>query len=158
MSGTLLLSTIDRALEWARSQSLWYITAQSGCCANEVLSAQGCRYDLERFGCLPQETPGQADLLIVCGAVSQKAAPHLRALYEAMLTPKYVMAVGACSNSGGPFAQHAPDVVLSGADQVVPVDVHVPGCPPRPESIMHGLIRLQSKIRGRARGKHGILA
>jgi NADH-quinone oxidoreductase subunit B len=108
----------------------------------------GCRYDLERFGCLPQVDPRQADLLIVCGMVSQKIAPYLKQLYEEMLPPKYVLAVGACANCGGPFSGESSYSVISGVDQVLPVDVLVPGCPPRPEAIMNGLIALQEKISG----------
>jgi NADH-quinone oxidoreductase subunit B len=108
----------------------------------------GCRYDLERFGCLPQVDPRQADLLIVCGMVSYKAAPHLKSLYDAMLNPKYVLAVGACANCGGPFSPEFSYSAVPGVDQVIPVDVYVPGCPPRPEAIMNGLIALQEKISG----------
>jgi NADH-quinone oxidoreductase subunit B len=108
----------------------------------------GSRYDLERFGCLPQVDPRQADLLIVSGMVSYKAAPHLKNLYETMLSPKYVLALGACANCGGPFSPKLSYSVVGGVDQVIPVDVYVPGCPPRPEAIMNGLIALQEKISG----------
>ncbi len=147
-AGGFYVSTIGRMLSWARSQSLWYISSGPGCCADEVLETSGCRYDLERFGCVPQVEPGQADLLIVSGAVSYKAAPHLRGIYDAMLSPKYVLAIGACANCGGPFAPEYSYSTVPGVDRVVPVDVYVPGCPPRPEAIMNGLITLQEKIRG----------
>jgi NADH-quinone oxidoreductase subunit B len=147
----IYLSTVGKVLQWARSNSLWYISTGSGCCADEVLNALGARYDLERFGCQPQVDPRQADLLIVSGMVSYKAAPHLKALYDAMLAPKYVLAVGSCANCGGPFAPEFSYSATPGADQVVPVDVYVPGCPPRPEAIMNGLIALQEKIRGTGR-------
>ncbi len=95
MAGSFYLSTIGKVLKWARSRSLWYITTGAGCCADEVLNAMGCRYDLERFGCLPQVDPRQADLLIVSGMVSYKAASHVKGLYDQMLSPKYVLAIGS---------------------------------------------------------------
>src|SRR4051812_38272785 len=97
MSGSVYSTTIGKALTWARSQSLWYVTTGGGCCADEVLETTSARYDLERFGCLPQVDPRQADLLIVTGMVSYKTAPHLRSMYDQMLSPKYVLAVGACA-------------------------------------------------------------
>ncbi len=148
MKGSFYLSTVGRLLKWASSRSLWYLSTGGGCCADEVLSAMGCRYDLERFGCLPQVDPRQADLLIVCGMVSYKVAPHLKSLYDAMLAPKYVLAVGACANCGGAFSPEFSYSVVPGVDRVIPVDVYVPGCPPRPEAIMNGLIALQEKICG----------
>ena len=148
MAGSFYLSTIGRAMKWAQSRSLWYISTGNGCCADEVLNTMGSRYDLERFGAVPQVDPCQADLLIVCGMVSKKAAPHLKQLYDSMLEPRYVLAIGACANCGGPFAPEFSYSVEAGANQVVPVDVYVPGCPPRPEAIMNGLIALQEKISG----------
>ncbi|MFZ9595159.1 MAG: NADH-quinone oxidoreductase subunit B [Bdellovibrionia bacterium] len=146
--GSFYLSTVGKFLSWARSKSIWYISTGSGCCADEVLDSMGGRYDLERFGCVPQVDPRQADLLIVCGMVSYKAAPYLKTLYDSMLSPKYVLAVGACANCGGPFSPKYSYSVVAGVDQVIPVDVYVPGCPPRPEAIMNGLIALQEKISG----------
>ncbi|MFL5812045.1 MAG: NADH-quinone oxidoreductase subunit B [Bdellovibrionia bacterium] len=151
MAGSFYTSTLGKALKWARSQSLWYISTGSGCCADEVLNTMGARYDMERFGCLPQVDARQADLLIISGMVSKKAAPHLRELYDSMLSPKYVLAVGSCANCGGLFGPDYSYSTLSGAHEVVPVDVYVPGCPPRPEAIMNGLIALQEKIRGSER-------
>src|SRR4051812_42903288 len=106
MPGAFYLSTVGKVLKWAQSKSLWYITTGAGCCADEVLNVMGSRYDLERFGCLSQVDPRQADLLIVSGMVSYKAASHLRNLYDLMLKPRYVLAVGACANTGGPFSQN----------------------------------------------------
>ena len=123
----LYLSTIGRVLDWSRSNSLWYTTANIGCCSDEVLNTLGCRYDLERFGSIPQVDPRQSDLLIITGAVSYKMAPHLRALYD----------LPEISYSTAP-----------GVDRILPVDIYVPGCPPRPEAIMDGLLALQEKIRG----------
>ena len=148
MTGSFYLSTVGRLLKWATSRSLWYISTGTGCCADEVLGSMGCRYDLERFGCVPQVDPHQADLLIVCGLVSYKTVPYLKTLYDSMLSPKYVLAVGSCANCGGPFSPGFSYSVVPGVDQVIPVDVYVPGCPPRPESIMNGLIALQEKISG----------
>jgi NADH-quinone oxidoreductase subunit B len=149
MEGSFYLSTVGKILRWAQSRSLWYISTASGCCADEVLSLMGGRYDLERFGCLPQVDPRQADLLIVSGMVSYKSVPHLKRLYQLMLCPKYVMAVGSCANTGGAFVPSVSYSVVPGANQVIPVDVYVPGCPPRPEAIMNGLIALQEKISGK---------
>jgi NADH-quinone oxidoreductase subunit B len=150
-SGSFYASTLGRALSWARASSLWYLNVPGGCCADEVLESAGCRYDLERFGCVPQVDPRQADLLVVTGMVSYKAAPELRALYDAMPDPKYVLAVGACANCGGTFAPEYSYAAAPGIDRIIPVDVYVPGCPPRPEAIMNGLIILQEKIRGHER-------
>ena len=151
MSSGFYTSTIGKVLGWARSQSLWYVTTGSSCCADEVLNASGCRYDLERFGCIPATDPHQADLLIVSGSVSKKAAPHLREIYDAMAEPKYVMAVGTCANCGGLFRTDSSYSVVDGVDKIFPVDVYVPGCPPRPEAIMDGLLRLQEKMGTRSR-------
>ena len=148
MASSLYLSTVGKAMRWAQANSLWFTSTGSGCCADELLSTIGCRYDLERFGCVGQSEPSQCDLLIVSGMVSQKAAPYLRELYESMLQPRFVLALGSCASCGGPFAPEYSYAVLPGVDQVVPVDVYVPGCPPRPEAIMNGLITLQQRIAG----------
>ena len=131
-----------------RADSLWVYTAGGGCCADEVLMSFGARYDLERFGCREQIDPGQADLLIVNGGVTKKAAPYLKELYERMVEPRYVLALGACACSGGPFSGKQSSSTLSGVGDLIPVDIYVPGCPPRPEAIMNGLINLQEKILG----------
>jgi NADH-quinone oxidoreductase subunit B len=146
MKQGIYLSTVGKVLNWARANSLWFIQTGNGCCADEVMEAMGARYDLERFGCQPQVDPRQADLLIISGMVTKKAAEHLRALYDAMPAPKYVLAIGSCANCGGAFAPPYSYSVVPGADKIVPVDVFVPGCPPRPEAIMNGLITLQEKI------------
>lgn len=148
MSGSFYATTLDRILKWSRSNSLWYFPVQTGCCADEVLSALGSRYDVERFGCLPQTDPKHADLLIVSGAITYKSAAHVRAIYDAMPAPKYVMAIGACADCGGPFSPELSYSVIPGVNKIIPVDVFVPGCPPRPEAIMNGLIALQEKIHG----------
>jgi NADH-quinone oxidoreductase subunit B len=153
-TGSFYFSTFSRILDWAKSNSLWYCSTGPGCCADEVLNSLGCQYDIERFGCLPQADPCQSDLLIINGVVSYKAAAHLRTLYDSMLSPRYVLAVGACANSGGPYGPHFSYSVVPGADRIVPVDIYVPGCPPRPEAIMNGLIALQERIRGTRRAHH----
>jgi NADH-quinone oxidoreductase subunit B len=151
MASSFYLSTIGKVMNWARAQSLWYTHTGSSCCADEVLNSMGCRYDLERFGAVEQQDAQQADLLIISGVVTDKLAPHLKALYESMRSPKYVLAVGTCANSGGLFSPQHSYCVKAGASSVVPVDVYVPGCPPRPEAIMDGLIALQERIRGKER-------
>lgn len=151
MSGSFVTTGLSRILEWARSSSLWYVSIQGGCCADEILNTEGCRYDLERFGALPRLDPRQADLLIVSGAITYKAADAIREIYDSMPSPRYVMAVGSCANCGGSFSPELSYSVVPGLDRLVPVDVYVPGCPPRPEAIMNGLITLQGKIRGNER-------
>lgn len=148
MSGGVFSTTLDRLLRWSRANSLWYTSVGQGCCANELLETVGCRYDLERFGCQPQVDPSQCDLLILSGAISHKSVLPIKALYDQMPDPKYVLALGACACSGGVFASHDGYAVVAGGEKVIPVDVFVPGCPPRPEAIMNGLITLQEKIRG----------
>jgi NADH-quinone oxidoreductase B subunit len=151
MNSSWLVSRLQDVLRWSSSQSLWYYSVNTGCCADEVINAWGCQYDLERFGCIPQLEPAQSDLLMVSGIVSAKLKPHLLELYEQMLAPKYVMALGSCANQGGLFSRS-----LTGADsfsvgEILPVDVFVPGCPPRPEAIMNGVIALQERIRGNSK-------
>ncbi len=126
---------------WARSHSLGFYSVLGGCCADELFQTVGCRYDLERLGCFQKFDPGQADLLIVNGGITEKAAPYLKRVYDSLLQPKYVMALGACACSGGVFG-------AQGVGRLFPVDLFVAGCPPRPEAIMNGLIMLQGKIRG----------
>ncbi|HUP56096.1 MAG TPA: NADH-quinone oxidoreductase subunit NuoB [Bdellovibrionota bacterium] len=150
------LSSLSNVLKWATSHSLWYSATGGGCCADELLNTVGARYDLERFGCLSQVDPRQSDLLIVSGMVSYKAAPYLKAVYEQMLAPKYVLSLGSCANCGGPFSPDTSYSVVPGVDQILPVDVYVAGCPPRPEAIMNGLIALQEKIRGKKRAELSI--
>lgn len=138
---------LNDVVSWAQSSSLWYYSVTGGCCANEMLQLQGCRYDLERFGCLPQAHPEQADLLLVSTAVTERLATVIREVYARMPEPKYVMAIGACANSGGAFDEKVSYAGVKPLDKIIPVDIFVPGCPPRPEAIMNGLIRLQEKIR-----------
>jgi NADH-quinone oxidoreductase subunit B len=141
----IMLTTVEKALAWASSNSIWPAGFGLACCAIEQMALPSPRYDVARFGSeVFRSSPRQSDLMIVSGRVSHKMAPPLRQVYDQMLTPKWVMAMGACSSTGGMFANYA---VLQGVDKIVPVDVHVPGCPPRPEAVIDGLILVQKKIR-----------
>ena len=142
------VTTIEQALNWSRQSSVWPLTFGIACCAIEMMATGASRFDLDRFGAGAfRGTPRQADLMIVAGTVTFKMASRLRRLYDQMPDPKYVIAMGACTIGGGPYFQHGYHVV-KGVDLIVPVDVYVPGCPPRPESLLEGLMRLQDKIRG----------
>jgi NADH-quinone oxidoreductase subunit B len=141
----LLLTTMEKAVAWAQGYSIWPATFGLACCAIEMMSIVTSRYDSARFGAeVFRSTPRQADLLIVSGRVAHKMAAPLRQIYDQMLEPKWVIAMGACASSGGMFNNYA---VLQGVDKIVPVDIHVPGCPPRPEALMEGIVRLHEKIR-----------
>ena len=142
---SVLTTTLDRALNWARSNALWPATFGLACCAIEMMSIVSSRYDIARFGMEAfRSSPRQADLLIVSGRVAHKMAAPLRQIYDQMLEPKWVIAMGACASSGGMFNNYT---ILQGVDKVVPVDIHVPGCPPRPEALVEGIVRLQEKIK-----------
>src|SRR5574339_90049 len=141
----LMLTTVDKAVAWAQSSSVWPDTFGLACCAIEMMSIVSARYDVARFGAeVFRSSPRQADLLIVSGRVAHKMAAPLRQIYDQMLEPKWVIAMGACASSGGMFNNYT---VLQGVDKIVPVDIHVPGCPPRPEALMEGIVRLHEKIR-----------
>jgi NADH-quinone oxidoreductase subunit B len=138
------LTTLEKAVAWAQTNSMWPDTFGLACCAIEMMSIVSARYDIARFGMEPfRGSPRQADLLIVSGRVAHKMAEPIRQLYEQMLEPKWVMAMGACSSTAGMFANYA---VLQGVDKILPVDIHVPGCPPRPEALMEGIVRLHEKV------------
>ena len=141
----VLLTTMDRAIGWARKQSMWPATFGLACCAIEMMATGAGQYDLSRWGMeLFRASPRQADLMIVSGRVSQKMAPVLRRVYDQMPEPKWVISMGVCASAGGMFTNYA---IVQGVDTIVPVDVYVPGCPPRPEALLYGLMRLQDKIR-----------
>jgi NADH-quinone oxidoreductase subunit B len=141
----LLTTTFDKALNWARSNSLFPATFGLACCAIEMMSMVTSRYDTARFGAeVFRASPRQADMLILSGRVSIKMAPVVRRIYDQMLEPKWVIAMGACSSSTGVFNNYS----LVSADKFMPVDIHVPGCPPRPEALIHGILKLQHKVQG----------
>ena len=134
----------DYILALCRKSSLWPMTFGLACCAIEMMSSYMSHHDLDRFGIIPWASPRQADVMIVAGTVTKKMAPAVKMLYEQMPNPKWVLAMGACATNGGPYARY--DRVLQGVDKIIPVDVYVPGCPPRPEALMEGLIALQNKV------------
>jgi NADH-quinone oxidoreductase subunit B len=141
----LMLTTVEKAVTWAQSGSIWPDTFGLACCAMEMIAIVGSRYDVSRFGAeVFRSSPRQADLLIVSGRVAHKMAGPLRQVYDQMLEPKWVMAMGACASSGGMFNNYS---ILQGVDKIVPVDIYVPGCPPRPEAVLEGIVRLQEKIK-----------
>ena len=138
----------EQLFDIARANSLWYMAFGIACCAIEgLMSASGPRFDFDRMGVFFRASPRQADVMIVAGTVNLKMAETVRMLYDQMPEPKWVVAMGACANTGGPFREY-PNVVL-GVDKIVPVDVYIPGCPPRPESVQYAFIELQKKIRNR---------
>jgi NADH-quinone oxidoreductase subunit B len=140
----VLFTTVESMVNWARANSIWPLGFGLACCAMEMMAGLGPRFDLSRFGAeVMRPSPRQADLMIVAGRVSIKMAPVLRQLYDQMPDPKWVISMGACASCGGVFNNYA---ILQGVDKIVPVDVYVPGCPPRPEGLIHGILKLQEKI------------
>ncbi len=146
-SGTnILLTTIDDVINWGRKNSLWPLTFATRCCGIEMMAAGAARHDFARFGMeVYRASPRQADVIVVAGTIVHKMAPVLKRLYDEMAEPKYVVAMGACAISGGPFFLNSYSVV-KGVEHVIPVDVYVPGCPPRPEALLYGMLQLQRMI------------
>ena len=140
----LMLTTVAKAVHWAQGNSIWPDTFGLACCAIEMMAMSCSRYDVARFGAeVFRGSPRQSDLMIVAGRLSRKMAPALRRIYDQMPEPKWVISMGACASIGGVFDNYA---LVQGVDQIVPVDVYVPGCPPRPESLIYGIVQLQRKI------------
>ena len=145
MPDNVIFTKVDWLLNWSRANSLWYLLFGLACCAIEMMQTGGPRADLDRFGSVFRATPRQADLMLVCGTLTYKMASRLRLLYDQMPEPKYVIAMGSCANCGGLF-QLSYNVV-KGVDKVVPVDIYIPGCPPRPEALTEGINQLQKLVR-----------
>lgn len=145
LGGDLILTEADFFINWARRSSIWALTFGLACCAIEMMAAYAARFDFDRFGVIPRPTPRQADLLLIAGTVTKKMAPRIERLYAQMPAPKYVIAMGSCASSGGPYFDSYS--VVNGVDKIVPVDVYICGCPPRPEALMNGVLKLQERIR-----------
>lgn len=145
LSENVILTTVDDLYNWARLSSLWPLLFGTACCFIEFAALIGSRFDFDRFGLIPRSSPRQADLIITAGTINMKMAPQLVRLYEQMPEPKYVIAMGACTITGGMFTVDSPTAVR-GVDKLIPVDVYLPGCPPRPEAIIDAIIKLRKKI------------
>ena len=145
--GGILLTTVDDLINWGRSNSIWPLTFATSCCAIEMMATGAARHDFARFGIeVYRASPRQADVIVVAGTIVRKMAPVLKRLYDQIADPKYVIAMGACAVSGGPFFYNTYSVVR-GVEHVIPVDVYIPGCPPRPEALLYGVMQLQRKIK-----------
>jgi NADH-quinone oxidoreductase subunit B len=141
-----ITTTLDKLLRWGRSRSMWPVNAGIACCSLEMMTAGAARYDFDRFGIMFRSSPRQADVMIVPGPITKKMLPVFLRVYNQMAEPRWVIAMGSCAISGGTFAESYN--VLPGVDTVLPVDVYIPGCPPRPEQVLDGIILLQKKIQG----------
>ena len=142
----VFVGCLDDLINWGRSNSLWPLTFATSCCGIEFMAVGAARYDFARFGFeVTRASPRQADMIMVAGTITHKMAPVLKRLYDQMADPKYVVAVGGCAISGGPFKKSYH--VLNGVDKILPVDVYIPGCPPRPEALLYGMMQLQRKVK-----------
>ncbi|MHC1706047.1 MAG: NADH-quinone oxidoreductase subunit B [Bacteroidales bacterium] len=145
--GSVIMTTLDDIVNWGRSNSIWPLTFATSCCGIEMMATGASRHDFARFGIeVYRASPRQADVIVVAGTIVRKMAPVLKRLYDQMSDPKYVIAMGACAVSGGPFFYNTYSVIR-GVEHVIPVDVYVPGCPPRPEALLYGVMQLQRKIK-----------
>jgi NADH-quinone oxidoreductase subunit B len=145
IEGDVVVTRADAAINWIRANSMWPMPMGLACCAIELMAVAASRFDIARFGAeVMRFSPRQADCMIVAGTVTYKMAPHLRRIYDQMASPKWVIAMGACASSGGMYRSYA---VLQGVDRIVPVDVYISGCPPRPEALLDALIKLQDKVK-----------
>ena len=156
LSENVILTTVDDLYNWSRLSSLWPLLFGTACCFIEFAALIGSRFDFDRFGLIPRSSPRQADLIITAGTITMKMAPQLVRLYEQMPEPKYVIAMGACTITGGMFSADSPTAVR-GVDKLIPVDVYLPGCPPRPEAIIDAIIKLRKKISNDSMQERGLI-
>lgn len=143
LGSNFVTTSLDKLVNWSRSRSLWPMTFGLACCAIEMMATGAARFDLDRFGVLFRASPRQADLIVIAGTVTKKMLPVIQTVYDQMPEPRYVIAMGACACSGGIFDTYS---TVQGIDEAIPVDVYIPGCPPRPEGLLYGLLKLQEKI------------
>jgi len=144
--GSIVVTSLNAVLTMSQAKSLWYLLFGTACCAIELMATGASRYDFDRLGMIFRASPRQADLMIVAGTITKKMAPRVKRLYDQMAEPRYVLSMGGCANGGGPF-YYDSYAVLKGVDKVIPVDVYVPGCPPRPEALLQGCLEVGKKIR-----------
>jgi NADH-quinone oxidoreductase subunit B len=142
----IVMTNVDTLLNLGKEHSLWYLLFATACCGIELMQTGASKFDVDRFGMIPRSTPRQADLMIVAGTITHKMASRVKRLYEQMPEPKWVLSMGSCANAGGPFCKYSYSV-LRGIDKYIPVDVYVPGCPPRPEALIEGVFKLREKIK-----------
>ena len=144
LGNNIITTSLDSIVNWSRASSLWPLTFGLACCAIEMMATGAARFDLDRFGVLFRASPRQADVIIIAGTVTKKMLPVIKTVYEQMPEPRYVIAMGACACSGGIFDTYS---TVQGIDEHLPVDVYIPGCPPRPEGLLYGIMKLQEQIK-----------
>ena len=144
LGDNIITTSLDTIVNWSRASSLWPLTFGLACCAIEMMATGAARFDLDRFGVLFRASPRQADVIIIAGTVTKKMVPVIKTVYEQMPEPRYVIAMGACACSGGIFDTYS---TVQGVDEILPVDVYIPGCPPRPEGLLYGIMKLQEQIK-----------